>query len=201
MYLQITTKCNMFCKHCGMNATKEGQDMSLRTFRKAIDFNIRYDSYISLGGGEPTIHPRFWQFLGEAIALSDGVWLATNGSKTTIALALAKMAQKGTISCDLSQDSFHAPIDPKVVEAFSNHTHAPNDCRNIRNVDRNLIKSGRCTDGEEGCICEEILIKPDGTVKGCGCIDAIILGNVHTEVHIPDEWQWGECSIEQCKTM
>ncbi len=31
MYIQITTRCNMFCEHCCMNATADGDDMNIET--------------------------------------------------------------------------------------------------------------------------------------------------------------------------
>jgi len=91
MYLQITTRCNMSCAHCCFSCTTQGEDMSIETFKNCLEFD---NEYIILGGGEPTIHPLFWQLLGLSIS-SGEVWLATNGKETSIALALAKMAKKG----------------------------------------------------------------------------------------------------------
>ncbi len=65
MYIQITTRCNMSCEHCCYSCTHEGEDMSLETFRNCLGF----DEYNTLGGGEPTIHPLFWQFLGRICAM------------------------------------------------------------------------------------------------------------------------------------
>lgn len=50
-YLQITDKCNMSCKHCGMSCTKKGTFMSIETFRNALNIG---DESITIGGGEPT---------------------------------------------------------------------------------------------------------------------------------------------------
>jgi MoaA/NifB/PqqE/SkfB family radical SAM enzyme len=200
----ITEKCNMKCAHCGMACTAKGEDMSLETFRKAIE----YDSVmVTLGGGEPTIHPLFWQFLMEAKASewNEGVWLATNGKETKIAIALANLAKKGVISVDLSQDQFHESIDPKVVEAFTKDKKEfsyfdgkeNNDYRHIRNTSSHLIKAGRCKVGHEGCICEGLIVKPNGDVKACGCKKAPLFGNVNTEVVVPDNWDTNECYKKQ----
>ena len=205
MYFQITNRCNFSCSHCGMNATAKGEDMSIDTFHKALEFNSNIDSSITLGGGEPTIHPLFWQFLGESIAISENVWLATNGSQTSIAIALAKLAKKGIIGCALSQDYYHEPIDSKVVKAFTKDSgyiqdrNSDCDFREIRCVNNSLVKSGRCKDGEKGCICEDIFIKPNGDIFSCGCKKAAMLGNVCLDFAeiIPEDWQWGECSAKQ----
>jgi MoaA/NifB/PqqE/SkfB family radical SAM enzyme len=196
MYIQITSKCNMSCKHCGMNSKKKGEDMSLETFRNALKSG---DKSITLGGGEPTMHPLFWQILGESIANSEYVWLATNGSNTEISIALAKIAQKGVIGCALSQDRFHDPIDHTVIDAFTRTDgHRNNDDhREIRNTEKNLIKAGRCKTGKEGCICEDIFVKPNGDVMACGCSDSVKLGNVNSDYEIATDWEYGTCYKQQ----
>jgi len=166
--------------------------MSLRTFEKALAFN---DEMISLGGGEPTIHPKFWEFLGKAIAACDNVWLATNGKLTNTALALAKMAKKGVIGCDLSLDCYHEPIDEKVRKAFTKelrvhptydiHGQHPEDLRSIRTITdsrQGVIASGRgakIKDASEGCPCEDPLVRPNGSIYQCGCLDSPKIGDVN----------------------
>jgi len=185
-----------------MSCTKKGEDMSITTFRNAL----KYDGMLTIGGGEPTLHPLFWQILMEAIAHSEeSLWMATNGSQTEIALALANLAKKGVLGVALSLDVFHDPIDCKVVEAFTkslNHPSSYNtstDYREIRNVSGHLIKAGRCKDGEEGCICSSLFVKPNGDVKGCGCKNAPLFGNVNKGFEIPYMFEDGECTIDRRK--
>ncbi len=198
MYVQITTRCNMTCSHCGFSCTKKGTDMSLTTFNNALKY---CDEIITIGGGEPTLHPKFWEIIAKSIAHYD-VWLATNGSITDSALTLAKMAAKGVLACDLSLDDYHDPIDPKVIQAFQNNkknylTQNDNDSRGVRNVNGSEVNAGRCDFGIDDCICEDIIIKPNGDVKACGCVDAPTFGNVNTAVNIPDEWDRNECYKKQ----
>jgi MoaA/NifB/PqqE/SkfB family radical SAM enzyme len=176
--------------------------MPIKTFKKALEF----DEMVSIGGGEPTIHPKFWELLGLAIGHSDYVWLATNGKKTETALALAKIAFMGVIGCDLSQDAYHEEIDASVVMAFTKTTHdgvsggydrQNNDSRAIRDVTSREINAGRCDFGEEGCVCSDLVCEPDGTIRACGCEGAPTFGNVNDEVVIPDEWNIRECYREQ----
>jgi MoaA/NifB/PqqE/SkfB family radical SAM enzyme len=205
MYIRITSRCNMTCAHCAYNCTAKGADMSLKTYEAALKFSSDMgDESVSIGGGEPTMHPLFWQFLGLAMADFEYVWMATNGSKTNTALALAKMARRGVVSVALSQDSYHDPIDESVVEAFTvkRNTYGgienrDSDLREIRNVNGKEINAGRCDFGEDsGCVCPDLLIEPDGTIKGCGCADAPTLGTVF-DPQIPEGWQSSECSKEQ----
>ena len=121
MYTHITTKCNMTCAHCCYAATMKGRDMTLKMFKtilKKWSGTINTGSnYIVLGGGEPTMHPEFWEFV-EYAQRCGYPWLATNGSNTETALKLCEMAKTGELSCALSIDEWHDPIDPEVVKAF-----------------------------------------------------------------------------------
>ena len=51
MYIQITDRCNMTCKHCCYNCTANGEDMSLETWKAAKEFMEYYHRYVSIGGG------------------------------------------------------------------------------------------------------------------------------------------------------
>ena len=186
MYIQITTKCNMECAHCCYSCTKTGEDMSIETFRKCLENG---DECISIGGGEPTIHPRFSDFLLMAIGGCEYVWLATNGKETEIALVLAKLAKNGIIGCDLSQDDYHECIDDLVIDAFMEgkqrsreyiNSGQSRDMRGIRNVNAKEINQGRCDFGaDDGCVCEDFFVRPNGDVYQCGCTDSPKIGNVN----------------------
>jgi MoaA/NifB/PqqE/SkfB family radical SAM enzyme len=185
MYIQITTRCNMKCAHCCNACTKIGKDMSMRTYRKAIEVAKERGDTITLGGGEPTLHRHFWEMIGLALGADcESVWLATNGSQTETALALANMARKGVLGVALSQDDYHDPIDPKVVQAFTkskSHDFSrtnDNDYREIRNVTSREIHAGRCNWGSETCACEDLVVKPDGSVHVCGCANSPEIGSI-----------------------
>ena len=199
MYLQITNRCNMSCAHCGMNCTAKGEDMTPRMYKKAIEYIASISESITIGGGEPTLHKHFWEIMGLSLGSVENVWLATNGSITDTALKLANMARRGVIGCALSQDYYHDPIDERVVQAFqkdrkslgngiSVYANNDRDLREIRDVSDNIVNAGRCNFGEDGCVCSEIIITPDGTIMGCGCDDAPSFGNVFKPA-IPDDWE------------
>lgn len=67
MYVEITERCNMTCAHCAANATAIGEDMTIKVFKKAIKSAIGQSEEIYLGGGEPTLHPKFMDMLNYAI--------------------------------------------------------------------------------------------------------------------------------------
>jgi MoaA/NifB/PqqE/SkfB family radical SAM enzyme len=199
MYIQITTRCNMSCAHCGMNCTNKGEDMSVKTYKNALTHCD--GEYITIGGGEPTIHPKFWELIGLTLGSSiEDCFIITNGKKTKTALSLARMAERGVLGCELSQDDFHEEINSRVVRAFEkNEKRDYTDRRGIRNTTqyREPINSGRCDWGIDACICDDLFVMPNGDVRACGCIDAPILGNVNTKIHIPEDWEYNTCYKEQ----
>lgn len=131
MYVQITTKCNFACSHCLFSCRPgAGTHMSMAVFEAVGRLCMDHELGLFIGGGEPTLHPRFWEIVGRTTyfnadwADNSGVppiALVTNGSRTDDALALAKLARCGYASVRLSRDQFHKryPIDQRVIDAFS----------------------------------------------------------------------------------
>lgn len=214
MYIQLTTRCNLKCPHCCMNAKKRGEDMDLEIFRAACIAARETGSNICLGGGEPTLHPKFWEFFGLALGSADedlGVWISTNGTQTEIAVALAGLAKRGVLTAQLSLGEYHGgeeTVDPRVIKAwgFSSYWDAVrhdghrahvdvatgrllDDHRNVRVDDEEcVLPAGRGAKllGEPAnprskrwsCPCDELTVRPDGSVYACGCLDARPLGSV-----------------------
>lgn len=184
MYLQITTLCNMRCPHCcaRTHAGMPFEHMNLKTYRKALSLSLDYSGSVSLGGGEPTLHPDFWQFFGLALSAPyiESLWLATNGSKKETTLALAAIAlESNVVGITLSQDAYHSPISDEVVAFFGTHK----DSLETRDVTYDVIDTGFATDNQLGsttdiCACPETFIKPNGDIFMCGCEDALQIGTV-----------------------
>lgn len=206
--LLITTKCNMQCRHCLLSCTEDGEDMDLRTIDQAISWATILDCGLHLGGGEPTIHPRFWDIL--ALCLRDSsarghvLSITTNGSMTETTLILAQMAKAGRILLRLSIDQWHAPIDSQVVNAFNGANGYPNyragDLR-VKTMISEIWQQGRGADlppgnyelTNESCPCSMRTVYPNGDVTACGCIDAPVAGSVFdTE---PVLWNHSGCSM------
>lgn len=194
----------MKCSHCGMSSNSKGKHMSRDIWKAGMALAQNYNDHIVVGGGEPTLHPDFWEIIGLCMGKFDYVWMATNGSQTETALALANLARKGALGVALSQDAYHDPIDPEVIQAFtgrkriyhSDYKENDPDSREIRDVTGKEIKAGRCKIGEDSCVCSDIMIMEDGTIRGCACKDAPYLGTVFNP-NIPSFWQDGECSKKQ----
>lgn len=194
MYLQITTKCNMRCDHCCYSCGPKGEHMNMNTFYQAVQYIGDWDECISIGGGEPTVHPNFFQILSHCISIFDYVWMATNGKKKRSMKRLAKIIdgedeeiyQEGKLHVDLSLDYFHEPIDYDIESYWLRRSTTRDSGYGIRDVTTShygVIKQGRAertqnwaTEGE--CVCSDLIIKPNGQIKICGCNSSPIIGDV-----------------------
>lgn len=187
MYLQIMTRCNMACEHCCYACLKTGADMPREVVVAALDLAARLgDEYVTIGGGEPTLHKHFWDYLGLTMSRIDpqegAIHVATNGTVEKSALQLARLARAGVIHAELSRTEWHLaqPVQPsaRVVEAFT-RTRRPafernaSDFRGIREQtgrDGVPFAVGRAAEwGEPGCCCDTLHVDPDGTLYACGC--------------------------------
>ena len=184
MYIQLTTNCGMECAHCAFSCGPEKKRfMSDEVFEAAINLAASYEDYTTLGGGEPTNHPKFLDFLGKAIVTNTNedakVYVITNGDNTEIALKLAKLQSQGIIGCELSVDDFHYSIEEKVYKAFGYTGSGRHRKEHVRSVNR-IIKQGRAKYNDfsgwdgikedfEGCVCADVFVAPTGKVYSCGC--------------------------------
>ena len=85
MLLQITTRCNMRCKHCFLSATGTGMDMSCALIKSDIIKKMTESKVkkVTLTGGEPLLHP---DLLSIVTALDDAdiqIGICTNASLIT----------------------------------------------------------------------------------------------------------------------
>lgn len=206
MYIQITTRCNMACGHCCFACRPgAGVDMTRETFVAACKLARNYGQHIALGGGEPTIHPLFWEFLGVAMKYHEGhdecpIFLATNGSMTEDALALCNMAKAGVVQAVLSVDDWHDPIDEKVIRAFQKlrDLYIREAIRSVSDpMPQGSAYQNDLFSVERGfrCCCNEVLIAPDGCIYACGC-KKTQLGTVF-DPQIPSDHDWFECPEER----
>lgn len=182
MYIQITNRCNMSCEHCCFDCSLEGDDISLVNFKKAIALTMEVEDYLTIGGGEPTIHPRFLDILKISIAhyiknmpcFETPIHIITNGSQDDIMLFLYGISSQNDsiLGVSLSRDLYHEPIS-ETVKKLKNKG-------NFRVKDQPRVAArGRASDwGEEYCACSDILIDPKGVMRFCGCEDSEIIGNI-----------------------
>ena len=191
-YLQITTKCNMACEHCCFNCGGDQpyEHMSMATLKKAFKFMyaLAPGDTINIGGGEPTVHPDFWNMFGaimEFAAKSEArVFMVTNGKLQFRAMALSMLSASESedgFRIELSADSFHERIPSMVTDTFKRNNCYVRD----NNYYSSYIESGRAREtsaygkgahmfehpdsDNTSCVCDAVFISPNGDIRQCGC--------------------------------
>jgi hypothetical protein len=192
--------------------------MDYNTAIDAIAFaRNNFDESISIGGGEPTLHPRFFDILRHCLTDFDYVWMATNGSKAKTMWRLASIIEDSdyenfpeddygaeiisnphqTLCVALSTDHFHratGTVDHRIAAHWKSNVERRNsgyETRDITQTRVGVIKQGRAVrtqvwQTENQCVCENIMIKPDGTLRLCGCTKSPVIGNIWNGIE--DKW-------------
>jgi MoaA/NifB/PqqE/SkfB family radical SAM enzyme len=169
-----------------------------------------YDDMLSIGGGEPTLHPDFFDVLRRSLETFTYIWMATNGSKTKIMWRLANIIngddydekneydgiyQDGKLTVALSLDSFHDPINPKIEAYWKQRANTKGVGFEVRDTTRSydgIVAQGRAKKtgsgwNEDACVCSDLFIRPDGKIKLCGCTGSPIIGTVRDGIE--DKWE------------
>lgn len=197
-YIQITTICNYRCPHCCFSCTKKGEHMSFEVFKKAVEYaRNNGDEQLVIGGGEPTLHPQFWDIIGYGLTngfFNGNLWMATNGSQKEIMKRLRDMAKEGIMSVAVSDDRFHPPLDPEVKEWFRRDFNTYRDDLRSFHGPQVPIKRGRAKTGKDECCCEGPMIKPNGDIYHCGCPKSIKIGDVWKGIGDWSEY-WDVCGL------
>lgn len=201
-YIQITTICNYKCPHCCFSCTKKGEHMTFEVFKQAVEYiRDNGEELLTIGGGEPTLHPQFWDMIGYGIVngfYGGNIWLATNGSQKETMKRLSDLAKNGIMSVSVSNDSFHPPLDPEVKEWFTKKREessaAYRDFRSFHGPEY-PVKRGRYKKGKDECCCEGPFIKPNGDIYHCGCPKSIKIGDVWKGIGDWDE-AWWTCGLK-----
>ena len=184
----------MQCEHCIFSCTERGEDMSIDIFCRALDAGQGSNNVCDIGGGEPTLHPMFWDMIEMAIQANyRTVWVSTNGKNVQDAIKLSEMARNGVLACQLSLSKYHEQIDWEVLYAFENCPDRcdPKSCvcaggkgYDLRMVNLNssiLVGQGRAKFldfSKKHCGCHGGIVKPSGIVKQCMCDDSPVVGTV-----------------------
>ena len=168
MYIQITTKCNMTCDHCCMSCGRRaGKHMDMEVVRKACQIASEYEEFITIGGGEPTLHPNFMEIFGLVLlsATNDYTpFIVTNGTNKELTLKLLRCK---SIQCEVSlDDGYHdSSMVSDEVKELARKQQATRNVRRISKTGRGKNISG----AEKICVCNDTFIDVNGNVYLCGC--------------------------------
>jgi hypothetical protein len=145
-----------------------------------------------LGGGEPTDHPRFLEFLVDVLNSDVEMEVSgviTNGSNEKFALLLAKLS--GILYVALSTTEYHdtSLVSEKVIKTFSRNGI------DIRKGPVAVSKMGRgknISGSRKTCVCSDLWMNWNGDLYHCGCKKQKY-GNILTGYSFPADVEFGEC--------
>ena len=188
----------MKCLHCCYSCTSTGIDMDRVVFASACILARQLDVFIDIGGGEPTLHPLLWDFIGIALRYkgTKDLWVVTNGKLTNEALALARLGEQHVLHARLSLDEFHELVDYAIVKTFEGSKGTYVGIRDVTH--KGTVEPapfGRAVEWATGkdirCPGNDLSVAPDGTLFACGC-RTVTYGTVfNPELPDPlpdDEW-------------
>lgn len=104
---ELTDACNLFCAHCGSSCERSGNYIDIAEAKKVADDIAEHygtdEVRLSFTGGEPLLHPGFFDLAAHIRALGFPVGMTTNGTLITLDVA-RHMADLGiryiTVSLD-----------------------------------------------------------------------------------------------------
>lgn len=110
LFFEITSRCNLNCRHCGSNCSSKGHNLTVEDIEKTLD-TIKHDEpMICLTGGEPLLHPRFFE-IAETVRDRGLFWgMTTNATLIDDAAAL-KLRQTGMSTVSVSLDGMEQSHD------------------------------------------------------------------------------------------
>jgi hypothetical protein len=124
--LDLTTACNYACAHCiDWDLLNSGISHDERALRESLSrmAGAGLRSVILIGGGEPTLHPRFGPFVRHLKSLGLQVAVVSNGSRNDRILEVADAFGSGDwvrLSLDAGTDAtfqvMHRPKRPVTLE-------------------------------------------------------------------------------------
>lgn len=110
LFFEITNRCNLNCKHCGSNCSAKGQSLTRKDIETTLKTIPADKPMICLTGGEPLLHPDFFD-IAECVRKMGFFWgMTTNATLITEAVAI-KLKQTGMSTVSVSLDGMEESHD------------------------------------------------------------------------------------------
>ena len=80
LFFEITSRCNLRCRHCGSDCTAAGQSLSVQDVESTLVSARPEHPMICLTGGEPLLHPDFFEIAKRIRSLGFSWGMTTNAT-------------------------------------------------------------------------------------------------------------------------
>lgn len=110
LFFEITDRCNLRCRHCGSSCTAEGQALTIDDVERTLA-TIGVDKpTVCLTGGEPMMHPDFFEIAGHVKDMGFNWGMTTNATLIDDAAA-EKLKEAGMSTVSVSLDGMEKSHD------------------------------------------------------------------------------------------
>ena len=117
---ELTWACNLSCKHClSSSGVADPGELDFETCRQLLDdLHEMQVFYLNIGGGEPMMHPHFFDIIEYADGLGIGVKFSTNGTRMSRSAA-RRVAGLSYCNVQVSLDGATAHVNDTIRGAGS----------------------------------------------------------------------------------
>ena len=110
LFFEITNRCNLLCKHCGSSCSTKGEMLSLQSIEAVLQTLDSERPMICLTGGEPMLHPDFFE-IAKCVKEKGLLWgMTTNATLIDDATAL-RLKEVGMSTVSVSLDGMEKSHD------------------------------------------------------------------------------------------
>lgn len=110
LFFEITNKCNLFCSHCGSRCTAEGQALTTGDIKTTLQTIPGERPMICLTGGEPILHPHFFE-IAECVHSMGFLWGMTTNATLIGQKEANRLKEAGMSTVSVSLDGMEQSHD------------------------------------------------------------------------------------------
>ncbi len=110
VFFEITSRCNLSCRHCGSSCTSEGDVLSKGDIEAVLKQLDPRKTMLCLTGGEPLMHPSFFE-LAELVHSMGFSWGMTTNATLIDEVTAKRLKELGMATISVSLDGMEDSHD------------------------------------------------------------------------------------------
>ena len=110
LFFEITNRCNLNCAHCGSSCTSNGESLTVTDVKTALRSITQDKPAVCLTGGEPMLHPQFFD-IAECVQSMGFLWGMTTNATLIDDEAADRLKRAGMSTVSVSLDGMEESHD------------------------------------------------------------------------------------------
>ncbi len=110
LFFEITNRCNLRCRHCGSNCTAHGQTLTVEDIQGVLGTIQGEKPSICLTGGEPVMHPAFFE-IAQCVRSMGFYWGMTTNATLIDDVIAENLKRVGMSTVSVSLDGMERSHD------------------------------------------------------------------------------------------